>query len=114
MEWRASSKGAEGELPAIMPTGNIHSGIIAGKLKGAIPAHTPRGTLYEYVSMPLETFSSVSPIKWLAAPQVVSTTSRPLKTSPRASARVFPCSLVMMAASSSWCSRMSAWYLKKK
>jgi hypothetical protein len=34
-------------LPAMRPTGNIQRGIIAGKLKGAIPAHTPRGTLYE-------------------------------------------------------------------
>ena len=65
--------------PAMRPTGNIHRGIMAGKVKGAMPAQTPRGTLYEYVSMPLDTFSSVSPIRWLAAPHVVSTTSRPLK-----------------------------------
>ena len=31
-------------LPAVVAGGNIHSGIIAGKLKGAMPAHTPRGT----------------------------------------------------------------------
>jgi hypothetical protein len=115
--------------PAMRPTGNIHRGIMAGKLKGAMPAQTPRGTLYEYVSMPFDTFSSVSPIRWLAAPHVVSTTSRPLKrrqdenerrrqrqhlnTSPRASASVLPCSRVMMAASSSWCSRMRAWYLRQ-
>ena len=32
-------------LPAVMATGNIHSGIIAGKLNGVMPAHTPSGSL---------------------------------------------------------------------
>mmetsp|Transcript_116030 Transcript_116030/g.205424 ORF Transcript_116030/g.205424 Transcript_116030/m.205424 type:complete len:98 (+) Transcript_116030:595-888(+) len=31
-------------LPAVTAIGNIHSGIIAGKLKGQIPAQTPSGT----------------------------------------------------------------------
>ena len=31
-------------LPVTTPIGNIHSGIIAGKLNGAIPAHTPSGS----------------------------------------------------------------------
>ena len=30
-------------LPVAMDMGNIHSGIMAGKLKGVMPAHTPRG-----------------------------------------------------------------------
>jgi hypothetical protein len=30
-------------LPATIARGNIHSGIITGKLKGGIPAHTPTG-----------------------------------------------------------------------
>jgi hypothetical protein len=30
-------------FPAVVAGGNIHSGIIAGKLKGAMPAHTPSG-----------------------------------------------------------------------
>ena len=30
-------------LPVAMAMGNIHSGIMAGKLKGVMPAHTPRG-----------------------------------------------------------------------
>src|ERR1044072_7718770 len=30
-------------LPQAIATGNIHSGTIAGKLNGVIPAHTPRG-----------------------------------------------------------------------
>ena len=32
-------------LPVTRPVGNIQRGIIAGKLKGAMPAHTPSGTL---------------------------------------------------------------------
>jgi len=36
-------------FPQIVPTGNIHNGIIAGKLKGAIPAQTPIGVLYDTV-----------------------------------------------------------------
>ena len=32
-------------LPQMSAMGNIHRGIMAGKLKGAMPAHTPRGTL---------------------------------------------------------------------
>jgi len=30
-------------LPVAMASGYIHNGIIAGKLKGAMPAHTPSG-----------------------------------------------------------------------
>ena len=30
-------------LPETIAMGNIHSGIIAGKLKGVMPAHTPSG-----------------------------------------------------------------------
>ncbi|MOA42312.1 hypothetical protein D3C78_1643510 [compost metagenome] len=30
-------------LPQAMAIGNIHSGIIAGKLNGVMPAHTPMG-----------------------------------------------------------------------
>jgi hypothetical protein len=30
-------------LPVAMAIGNIHSGIIAGKLNGVMPAHTPSG-----------------------------------------------------------------------
>lgn len=31
-------------FPQQVATGNIHKGIIAGKLNGAIPAQTPRGS----------------------------------------------------------------------
>jgi hypothetical protein len=30
-------------LPQVTDRGNIHSGIMAGKLNGVMPAHTPRG-----------------------------------------------------------------------
>ncbi len=30
-------------LPVAIAMGNIHSGIMAGKLKGVMPAHTPSG-----------------------------------------------------------------------
>ena len=30
-------------LPQTMAMGNIHSGHMAGKLKGVMPAHTPMG-----------------------------------------------------------------------
>jgi hypothetical protein len=30
-------------LPQVTASGNIHRGIMAGKLKGVMPAHTPRG-----------------------------------------------------------------------
>lgn len=58
-----------------MATGNIHNGIIAGKLNGAIPAVTPKGSTSEYVSMSFETFGNVSPNKWEGIPQQCSTTS---------------------------------------
>ena len=95
-------------LPVVTPTGNIQSGIIAGKLNGAMPAHTPSGSRNETVSMPPPTPPTVSPICSVAALQHSSTTSSPRKTSPRASASVLPCSRVMLAASSSVCSRMRA------
>jgi len=34
-------------LPAVTAMGNSHSGTMAGKLKGQMPAHTPSGCLYE-------------------------------------------------------------------
>lgn len=48
-------------LPHVIAKGNIHNGHIAGKLKGATPAHTPNGTLKEYVSIPFEILLIVSP-----------------------------------------------------
>lgn len=34
-------------FPQVMANGNIHNGIIVGKLKGATPAQTPSGVLNE-------------------------------------------------------------------
>mmetsp|Transcript_28350 Transcript_28350/g.92588 ORF Transcript_28350/g.92588 Transcript_28350/m.92588 type:complete len:315 (-) Transcript_28350:127-1071(-) len=98
-------------FPHVTAIGNIHNGIIAGKLNGQMPAVTPSGCLMEYVSIRLLTFSTSSPITMFPIPQACSTTSRPRKTSPRASASVFPCSRVMLAESSSMCSRMIPWSL---
>mmetsp|Transcript_18877 Transcript_18877/g.47033 ORF Transcript_18877/g.47033 Transcript_18877/m.47033 type:complete len:229 (-) Transcript_18877:85-771(-) len=98
-------------LPAVTATGNIHRGIMAGKLKGQMPAVTPSGWRMLYESMPVLTFSAISPIWYVAMPHACSTTSRPRNTSPLASASVLPCSSVMMAASGSMWSRMSCWYL---
>lgn len=52
-----------------------HKGIIAGKLKGQIPAQTPRGSLILYVSMPFDTLDTYSPICRVAMPHACSTTS---------------------------------------
>ena len=46
-------------LPQAIATGNIHSGTIAGKLNGVMPAHTPSGWRIEWQSTPVPTFSAV-------------------------------------------------------
>mmetsp|Transcript_597 Transcript_597/g.2120 ORF Transcript_597/g.2120 Transcript_597/m.2120 type:complete len:277 (+) Transcript_597:1909-2739(+) len=94
-------------LPAAHAIGNIHSGIMAGKLNAHTPATTPRGWRKLYVSMPRLTFPTVSPIIKFGMPQACSTTSSPRNTSPFASCKVLPCSAVMIAASSSMLSRMA-------
>lgn len=52
-----------------------HKGIIAGKLKGQMPAQTPNGSLRLYVSTPFDTLGTYSPICRVAIPQACSTTS---------------------------------------
>lgn len=54
---------------------HTHKGIMAGKLKGHIPAHTPSGSLILYVSMPFATLATYSPIWRLPIPHACSTTS---------------------------------------
>ena len=44
-------------LPHAMATGNIHMGTITGKLKGVMPATTPKGWRMVQLSMPVETCS---------------------------------------------------------
>lgn len=55
---------------------HTHKGVIAGKLKGHIPAQTPRGSLMQYVSIPSQALGTNSPICMIAIPQARSTTSR--------------------------------------
>ena len=48
-------------LPVMVAVGMTHRGIMAGKLKGQMAATTPRGSLYDLVSMSLAT-SRTSPV----------------------------------------------------
>jgi hypothetical protein len=48
-------------LPHVIASGNIHKGIITGKLKGVIPAVIPSGSLKETISISLDTFYNDSP-----------------------------------------------------
>ncbi len=56
-----------------MANGYIHSGTMAGKLKGVMPAHTPMGWRMVLQSMPLATSFSESPIMRVGMPQATST-----------------------------------------
>lgn len=94
-------------FPVTAAIGILQSGIIAGKLKGQIAAVTPKGSRYERVSISLAT-SKTSPGIMVVIPHMVSATCRPRKTSPLASAKVLPCSRVMLAARRSQCSRIRA------
>lgn len=64
------------EFPAINAIGNIHKGIIAGKLNGHIPAVTPKGNLYDMTSISLAIFGRDSPCNNVPAAQLCSTTSK--------------------------------------
>ena len=86
-------------FPQAIAGANIHIGIIAGKLKGVIPAVTPRACRMEYISMPGPALSVYSPLSNCGAPMQYSTTSRPLTTSPAASGSVLPCSRLRHSAS---------------
>ena len=103
----ASIMGTEGSLsdgfsinafPYAIAGANIHIGIIAGKLKGVIPAVTPSACLMEYISIPGPALSVYSPFSSCGAPMQYSTTSRPLTTSPAVSGRVLPCSRLKHSA----------------
>jgi hypothetical protein len=83
---------------------------MAGKLKGEILAQTPRGSLLLSVSMSFDT-SSLSPMRVEVMAVADSTTCRPRRTSPLASARVLPCSRVMAAAISGVWARIKCWSL---
>ena len=72
-------------FPQAIAIGNIHIGTIAGKLKGVIPAQTPRGCLIDQLSTFVPTFSVNSPLSNCGIPQANSTTSKPLVKEPLAS-----------------------------
>ena len=86
-----------------MAIGNIHSGTIAGKLNGVIPAQTPSGCIRLKLSTPRPTFIECSPFNKCGIPQANSTTSKPRVSSPWASENTLPCSLLISTASSSRC-----------
>ena len=88
-------------LPQATASGNIQSGIMAGKLNGVMPTHTPSGCTQEWPSTRRATLPMVSPRVWLAMAQACSTTSMPRHTSPLASARFLPVSWASRVASSS-------------
>src|SRR6478752_2219272 len=88
-------------LPHAMALAHIHSGTMAGKLNGVIPATTPRGWRMEYTSTSVDACSLNPPFISCGTPHANSTFSRPRAISPAASACTLPCSAVMMFASSS-------------
>ena len=48
-------------FPHAIAIGNIHIGTMAGKLKGVMPAQTPKGCLIDQLSISVPTFSVNSP-----------------------------------------------------
>ena len=95
-------------FPHTIAIGNIHKGIIAGKLNGVIPAQTPSGCCNVYVSTPRATPSTYSPICNVPIEHACSTTSKPRWISPSASAKVLPCSAVNTFAMSFMLSRIKS------
>ena len=79
-------------LPQASAGPAFHSGIIAGKLNGVMPATTPSGWRIEWTSMPVPALSVNSPLSRCGMPAANSTTSRPRWMSPLASGTVLPCS----------------------
>ncbi len=88
-------------LPQASAMGNIHSGTMAGKLNGVMPATTPSGWRMDQVSMPVPTCSVYSPLRSSGIPVAYSMFSRPRMTSPLASEKTLPCSRLSRAAISS-------------
>ncbi len=94
-------------LPHAMAGESFQSGIMAGKLKGVMPATTPRGWRIEYMSMPGPAPSVKSPFSRCGMPVQNSDTSTPRWMSPLASETVLPCSRASSSAreSVSWAMR---------
>src|SRR3954463_4567115 len=96
-----------------MAVGYIHSGTMAGKLKGVMPTQTPSGMLMVSQSTPRAMFRSESPKSSVGMPQAYSMFSMPRKIEPRASAWVLPCSRETVWQSLSKFASTSWRYLKK-
>ena len=64
-------------FPHAMAIGYIHSGTIAGKLNGVMPAHTPIGSRMVTPSISSAICGSDSPLRMCGMPQPNSTTSMP-------------------------------------
>ena len=88
-------------FPHAMAKGRNQNGTIAGKLNGAIAAHTPTGCLTVSQSTPRATSSSTLPCIVVGTAHAHSTISIIRATSARASAIVLPISTVTDRASSS-------------
>ena len=73
------------EFPAANASGNIHKGIIAGKLNGVIPKTTPTGENSLHESIDELIFLLYSPLSISPTPHAYSTFSIPLLNSPFAS-----------------------------
>ena len=106
---RSGTEGSRSEglstnaLPQAMAGAAFHSGIMAGKLNGVMPATTPSGWRMEYTSMPVPAESVYSPFRRCGMPMANSATSRPRWMSPLESGMVLPCSEDSRRASSSMC-----------
>lgn len=88
-------------LPQAMATGHIHSGTIAGKLKGVIPTVTPTLCRMVVTSMSVDAPSVWAPANIDGMPHANSTTSMPRCSSPAAPERTLPCWSLMTIARSS-------------
>ena len=88
------------QLPTVTAMGNIHSGTMAGKLKGVMPATTPSASRRPSQRTPRLT-SRAAPSARFCRARANSTTSMPFSSPARASARVFPASSAAVLASSS-------------
>src|SRR5439155_18466440 len=101
-------------FPQAMAIGYIHSGTIAGKLNGTIPAQTLTGWRMVSQSTSRAMFWIDCPMISDGTPQANSTTSMPRCTEARASTSVLPCSRVTVRAISSACCTSSSRNLKRK
>ena len=88
------------QLPAPSAMGVVHSGTMAGKLKGTMQATTPSGSRTSWQTTP-ELTSSVLPCSSCGIEQAHSTVSLPLATSPTASVLFLPFSRISSSDSSS-------------